>query len=346
MWREWYTLIALTVALATAPVTSAVSAAREALNPGPHATETPSWFKETFLDIREDVREAAAEGKRLLVYFGQDGCPYCRELMRVNFAQKEIADLTRRRFNAVAINMWGDREVTWTDGKVRSEKDFAALMKVQFTPTLLFFDEKGAVVLRLNGYYPPHRFRAALDYVSGKHESRIAFASYLERHGREPASGRLHGQPYFMKQPYRLAASQRPEGKPLLVLFEQKQCAACDRLHERGMRDAAVQRLIGKFDVARLELFGAAPVETPEGRTLTESQWGRALGVAYTPSLVFFDTAGKEVFRMEASFQPFHLASGLEYVASGAYLKQPSFQRYVQQRAERIRSTGGRVDLW
>ena len=34
---------------------------------------------------------------------------------------------------------------------------------------------------------------------------------------------------------------------------------------------------------------------------------------------------------MEAFLQPFHLASGLEYVASGAYLAQPSFQRYVQQ---------------
>ena len=112
------------------------------------------------------------------------------------------------------------------------------------------------------------------------------------------------------------------------------------------MRDAAVRGLIGRFDVARLELFGAAPVETPEGRALTESQWGRALGVAYTPSLVFFDAAGREVFRMEASFQPFHLASGLEYVVSGAYLRQPSFQRYLQQRAERIRAAGGSVELW
>ena len=111
--------------------------------------------------------------------------------MQVNFAQKEIADYTRRHFNAVAINMWGDREVTWTDGRGLTEKGSRRL-KVQFTPTLLFFDEKGALVLRLNGYYPPHRFRAALDYVAGKHESRVAFATWLERHAREPASGRLH----------------------------------------------------------------------------------------------------------------------------------------------------------
>src|SRR6185295_3584551 len=131
-------------------------------NPSPNAVELPSWFRETFLDIREDLREAAADGKRLLLYFGQDGCPYCRELMRVNFSQKAIADNARRHFNAVAINIWGDREVTWTDGKIRSEKTLAAFLKVQFTPTLLFFDEKGAIVLRLNGYHPPHQFQAAL----------------------------------------------------------------------------------------------------------------------------------------------------------------------------------------
>jgi thioredoxin-related protein len=331
------TLAALCVALIT-PCSPAGAAST--------AIEIPPWFRETFLDIREDVREAAAEGKRLLVYFGQDGCPYCRELMRVNFAQKEIADLTRRRFNAVAINMWGNREVTWTDGKVRSEKDFAALMKVQFTPTLLFFDEKGAVVLRLNGYYPPHRFRAALDYVAGKHENRIAFAAWLEQHAREPASGRLHDQPFFRPSPHDFSRSRRAEGKPLLVLFEQRTCAGCDELHGKGFVDPAVRERVARFDVARLELFGAATVTTPQGKSLTEGEWARALGVAYAPSLLFFDAAGREVFRMEASFRPFHLASGLEYVASGAYLKQPNFQRYLQQRAERIRSVGGRVDLW
>jgi len=342
----WFTLIALAPMLAaTAPVAGAVPAAVEVFDPSPHAIEIPAWFKETFLDLRDDVREAAAEGKRLLVYFGQDGCPYCRELMRVNFSQKEIADKTRRHFNAVAVNIWGDREVTWTDGRSRREKDFAAFLKVQFTPTLLFFDEKGAVVLRLNGYYPPHKFQAALDYVADKQEKRITYAEYLQRHAREPANGRLHDQPFFIKPPYDLARSRRTEGKPLVVLFEQKSCGACDELHARGFRDPAVRELIGRFDVARLELFGAAPLVTPEGKSLTEERWGRALGIVYTPSLVFFDAGGKEVFRMEAYFQPFHLASGLDYVASGAYRRQPRFQRFVQQRAERIRAAGGRVEL-
>src|SRR5262245_42253877 len=339
--RAWFSLIAFALMQA-----QAARRASEAFNPSPHAIAIPAWFKETFLDVRDDLRDAATEGKRLLLYFGQDGCPYCRELMRVNFSERHIVEKTRRYFNAIAINIWGDREVTWTDGRSRTEKDFAALLKVQFTPTLLFLDEKGAVVLRVNGYYPPHNFQAAVDYVAGKQEGKIRFAEYLKAHARTPASGKLHEEPFYLKAPHDFSRSRRAPGKPLAVLFEQRHCAGCDGLHARGFRDAAVRDLIGRFDVARLELFGSAPVVTPDGRTMTEERWGRALGVAYTPSMVFFDASGGEVFRMEAFLQPFHLASGLDYVASGAYRKQPSFQRFIQQRGEKIRAAGKRVELW
>jgi hypothetical protein len=60
---------------------------------------------------------------------------------------------------------------------------------------------------------------------------------------------------------------------------------------------------------------------------------------------VFFD-GGREVFRSEAYLRPFHLASALEYVASRTYRSEPSFQRYVQARAERLRARGENVDLW
>ncbi|HSN39393.1 MAG TPA: thioredoxin fold domain-containing protein [Burkholderiales bacterium] len=339
-------LACLVAMLLAAGVPVAAQSASTPVNPGPQAIDIPPWFKETFLDFREDIREAAGARKRLMLYFGQDGCPYCRELMRVNFSQKDIVDKTRRHFDAIALNIWGDREVTWLDGKTRSEKAFAAFLKVQFTPTLLFFDEKGAVVLRLNGYYPPHKFRAALDYVSDKNENKTGFADYLRRYAGEPDSGKLHDQPFFLKPPFNLDRSRREGTKPLAVLFEQKHCAACDEMHAKSFRDKATLALTGKFDMVQLELFGKRPVVTPEGKTLSEEQWGRQLDVAYTPTIVFFDTRGKEVFRIEAYLRPFHFASGFDYVASGAYRTQPSFQRFIQARAEKIRERGGAVKVW
>lgn len=323
---------------------SAASAAQP-FNPGAHAIDIPEWFKPSFLDFREDIAEATKNRKRMMVYFGQDGCPYCRELMRVNFSQKDIVDKTRRHFDVVAVNIWGDLDVTWLDRKRYSEKSFAALFKVQFTPTVLFFDEQGNVVLRLNGYYPPHKFAAALDYVAGRHEMRSTFAEYLAQYAREAASGRLHEEPFLMRPPHDFARA-RKGGRPLAVLFEQKDCAACDELHRTGFKDKQVSALIGKFDVARLELFGQTSLVTPSGKRSTEAGWAQNLNVSYTPSMVFFDEQGREVFRIEGYLRPFHLASGFDYVASGAYRKEPSFQRYVQARAKKITDKGGHVKLW
>ena len=65
--------------------------------PNPHAIEIPRWFSESFLDFREEVRDAAREGKRVMVYFGQDGCPYCKALMTVDAmrARGETMDLLK-----------------------------------------------------------------------------------------------------------------------------------------------------------------------------------------------------------------------------------------------------------
>ena len=72
----------------------------------------------------------------------------------------------------------------------------------------------------------------------------------------------------------------------------------------------------------------------------------RELGIAYTPSIVYFDAAGTEVFRVSGYLRPFHVASTLAYVADGAYRREPSFQRYIRERADTMRARGQRVDLW
>ena len=309
----------------------------------PHAIDIPPWFSETLLDLREDVRDAAREGKRVMLYFGQDGCPYCRMLMQANFTQPAIVRKTRERFVAIALNIWGDREVTAIDGRTMREKDFANYARVQFTPTLLFLDERGAVALRLNGYYPPRRFEAALDYVAGGMERKVSFQDHLKSVAREEASAELHDERFFVKPPYDLR--RKRGGKPLAIVVETPYCAGCDEMHREGFARPEVKAELAKFDVVRLALADGAQLVTPDGRRLAASDWLRELQVAYTPSIVFFD-GPEEAFRIEAYVRPFHLAGAFAYVSSRAYSKQPSFQRYLQARTEAIRSRGGSVELW
>lgn len=110
---------------------------------------------------------------------------------------------------AIALNLWGDREVTWLDGRRMSERDFARLMRVQFTPSLLFIDGDSRIVARLNGYHPPHRIRAALDYVAGGMENRLPLGP-LASLPADTARPSQNEQPFFMKR----LRPEAPLGQP------------------------------------------------------------------------------------------------------------------------------------
>lgn len=311
------------------------------VNPGYH--EHPDWFKQSFLDIRDDVAEAAAADRRLMLYFYQDGCPYCKKLLETNFALRDVVSRTRGHLDVIAINMWGDREVTGLAGETTTEKQFAADLKVMFTPTLVFLDEQGKVVLRLNGYYPPHKFTAVVDYVGQRKERETSFRDYWAALAPEPAKGVLHQDPSYLKPPYRL--SQRDSGKPLLVLFEQKDCAHCDELHGDILARKESAALLRDFDVVLLDMWSATPLQTPSGADTTAANWSRQLGIQYAPTMVMFDADGREVFRTEAYLKSFHVQSALDYVLSGAYDRQPSFQRFIQARAAALEEQGVHIDL-
>jgi len=309
----------------------------------PQPIEAPRWFSASFLDLRDDLREAAAEGRRLVVYFAQDGCPYCAKMMVTNFSQRRIVDKMQRHFVAIALDIWGARDVTWLDGTVLPEKDLARRLDVQFTPTLLFIDAGGKIVARLNGYYPPHLFDAALDYAAAE-SRKETLAAYLSRAATMAANPKLNEEPFFVRPPYDLR--REPAGRPLAVVFETVSCAECDELHKDVLARPEVKALLERFDAARFALGVPNAITTPDGRETTADEWARALAVAYTPTIVFFDDRGAEVFRIDAYLRPFHIASALDYVSSSAYRSEPSFQRFIQARAERLRERGVSIDLW
>ena len=340
MLRQYLLLLSLLICLPVA--VSAVESTHEVQRATPF--DLPDWFKTSFLDLKEDVAHATSANKRLLLYVGQEGCPYCRELMQNNFSQKPIVDYTRKHFDVLAINMWGDAEVTDFSGKHTTEKEFAKQLKVQFTPTLLFFDEQGNVVLRLNGYLPPHQLTAALQFVAGHKEKTTSFREYYASLAPAAASGKLHSGAYMLQPPYKL--TRTPASKPLMVLFEQKVCGECDVLHQKILTQETSRALLKKLDVVLLDMWSTTPVVTPDGKTRTASAWAKELGLVYAPGAVLFAPDGKEIIRIEGMLKAFHVQSVMDYAASGAYLRQPELQRFIEERAAVLREKGEKVELW
>lgn len=310
---------------------------------GAKETEYPKWFKQSFMDLGDDVKEAASANKRLVIFFQQNGCPYCNALVERNFAQKDILEKSQKHFDILAINMWGDREITDVDGKQYTEKTFAEHHKIQFTPTLLFYDEAGQVILRLNGYRSPARFTVDLDYVALKKEKESKYRDFIKANYTPGQSSKvMHSEDFFAKDVQDLS---KPK-KVFAVFFEQKDCPNCDRLHKKILPDAGTRKVIAQFDNYQLDMWSKEMITTPDGRKLSVRDWAKELDIKFAPSILIFNEEGKEIIRSEAFFKVFHTQGIFAYVLEGAYKKEPSFQRYLSERADHFREKGDNVDIW
>lgn len=99
------------------------------------------WFAVTFKDMAEDLETAQDEGKRLVIFFEQRGCIYCKKMHEEVFSDPEIATYIQDNYYVVQMNLFGDEEVTDFDGEALPEKEMAQRWGVVFTPTILFMPE-------------------------------------------------------------------------------------------------------------------------------------------------------------------------------------------------------------
>lgn len=113
-------------------------AAAELGDDGLHKTP---WMRDTFKDLSEDLEEANAEGKRLMVMVEQRGCIYCTKMHEEVFVVPEIEAFIEENFFVVQINMFGDVEMTDFDGTTLPEKDMVKRWGALFTPSIYFFPE-------------------------------------------------------------------------------------------------------------------------------------------------------------------------------------------------------------
>jgi thioredoxin-related protein len=291
----------------------------------------PDWFKQSFLDLPDDLEEAIENHKRgLIVYFGQKRCAYCKMLLEVNFGLSDITAYTRKHFDIVPIDIWSTEEVTTLDREVITQREYALRQETNFTPSLIFYDQQGKEALRLRGYYPPYQFRAALEYVADAHYRNETFPDYLARGDAGTAfePGDLNEEDFFIPPPHNLDRSRIPGQRPLLVYFEQGNCHACDVLHGQPMREPAINNLLRGFDNVQLDITKKTPVITPNGEKTTADQWARDLGLFYTPSLIFFDEQGSEIIRVDSVVRFYRLRKVINYITSGGYITQPDYQRW------------------
>lgn len=177
----------LLASLAVLSVLTMPASPAELGDDGLHKT---AWQQDTFKDMAEDLAEANAQGKRLVVIFEQRGCVYCTRMHEEVFIKPEIESLLTDDYFVVQMNLFGDVEVTDFDGTVLPEKDMASRWGVVFTPTMIFLPQQvptdtsaaKAAVVTMPGAFGPQTTRALLTWVKDKgYEKEEHFQKYLAR---------------------------------------------------------------------------------------------------------------------------------------------------------------------
>ncbi len=157
---------------------------------GDDGLHKPSWLRDTFKDLSDDLAEANAEGKRLMVIWEQRGCIYCSKMHEEVFVDPKIEALINDTYFVVQMNLFGDVEVTDFDGTTLPEKEIAQRWGVVFTPTMMFFPEEvaegqtaqQAAIVSMPGAFGKGTTAALLtwirdkEYLTGEH-----FQKYVAR---------------------------------------------------------------------------------------------------------------------------------------------------------------------
>jgi thioredoxin-related protein len=133
----------------------------------------------------------------------------------------------------------------------------------------------------------------------------------------------------FLDLPTDLQEALDSGKKGIIVYFGQKRCAYCKMLLEVnfGLTDitAYTRR---NFDIVPIDIWGVDEVTDMQGKVLTEREFALREKTNFTPSLIFYDTDGKEAHRLRGYYPPYTFRAALEYVADKHYQRE-SFTDYL-----------------
>lgn len=143
-------------------------------------------------------------------------------------------------------------------------------------------------------------------------------------------------------------AEAKAAGKRLAVIFEQKGCPYCTKLHTEVLAQRYINDYMREnYAVLQLDIWGAREVTDFDGKVLSERALAERWGVIFTPTIVFFkdDLTGLEgkwgrdleaIERLPLSYGRDTFYDLLVWVRLKLYERDRSFQRFhIARIAER-----------
>ena len=144
-------------------------------------------------------------------------------------------------------------------------------------------------------------------------------------------------------------AAAAAAGKRLVMIFEQRGCIYCKKVHEEILTDPEVRDFVkANFNVVQYNLYGDEEVTDLDGTKLTEKTAGRKWGVIFTPTILFMpekapsggDTRQAAVAIMPGAFRKGTFLDLFTWVKEKRYQTEEDFQRYHARRIRERTAAG------
>lgn len=141
----------------------------------------------------------------------------------------------------------------------------------------------------------------------------------------------------------------KAEGKRLALIFEQRGCIYCRKVHEEVLTDPEVRDFIkDNYMVVQYNLYGDEEVTDLDGETLTEKTAARKWRVTFTPTIFFLpeendgkkDVGASTVAVMPGAFRKGTFLDMFQWVHKKGYETDEGFQRYHARRIVERREAG------
>jgi thioredoxin-related protein len=103
----------------------------------------------------------------LAVFFEQGECHACDVLHGQALQEPAIYRLFEQ-FDNVQLDMWADTPIVTPSGERTTAREWAETLGLFYAPSIIFFDEKGGEILRVDSVVRFYRLRNVLNYITSK----------------------------------------------------------------------------------------------------------------------------------------------------------------------------------
>ncbi len=148
------------------------------------------WYHQSFFELSDDLEEAIASDKVLMVQLVQKGCIYCEKVATEILSEPLINSYVRKNFLVVQLDIFGSRDVTDFDGSILPENEMSEKWGVVFTPSIFFLptltDAKTlpeAAASMMPGAFMKGTFYGMLQWIkTGAYKKEPRFQKYFNDH--------------------------------------------------------------------------------------------------------------------------------------------------------------------